>query len=647
MTNRTGYAVTFAVAAATMPAALPMVSSAEIELALGIDRGSIGLSYALRFIVAALVVAPSASYVLQGGRRTRVAAIGAAVSLAAMLAAATAKDLTQFAALWALAGIGDALLTVCLGAPRHDEPDPSQAVGRRVVGVSAGVALGIVVWAVLGEFADLTWRGSLVAVVGVATPLTIAGLSMLDHDATESTREMGIGLFEVLRSQLTVMTVRTSLMRVALVAMAVVPILKHFTELLDDRWWSTTSEQRVALATVACGTATAIGLAMLVERTRAWSIRVVLGIGGIFILSGIAIEADLYTLMLILIGAGLAAGVLGATPTLIDLYGAVGRTELPAAAALVLMYGSLGATFGLLTLSSVEARLGSAVALGLTAIPLLFVALVTTVDPEQSASDAAAREQRELLVAKVDDPSSIPDETLLEVVDVSAGYGSVQVLFDVSIEVRPGEIVALLGTNGSGKSTLLKVVSGLLPATHGHVALDGVDITDADAEHRARMGISQISGGNAVFAHLTVAENIEIFAHGISFDGRLVDEGRDRVYAAFPELRERQSVRAGNLSGGQRQMLALSKALLLRPPLLLIDELSLGLAPSVVDQLLGTIQEINQQGTALLLVEQSVGVALNVAQRAYFLERGQVRFDGPTAELVERDDLVRSVFLDH
>ncbi|MFP5321874.1 MAG: MFS transporter [Acidimicrobiia bacterium] len=232
---------------------------------------------------------------------------------------------------------------------------------------------------------------------------------------------------------------------------------------------------------------------------------------------------------------------------------------------------------------------------------------------------------------------------LLLVRDVQVAYGNVQVLFGVDLEVDEGEVVALLGTNGAGKSTLLNAISGVTEADRGAIIFDGRDITHAPPNEIAAMGIAQVPGGKGVFPSLTVAENLELAAwlHRKG-DG---DAAIERVHELFPVLRTRSADPAGDLSGGQQQMLALGMVFLSKPRLLMIDELSLGLAPVVVGQLLPVIEELRSQGTTVVLVEQSVNVALEVADRAFFLEKGEVRFAGPTAELLQRPDVLRSVFL--
>jgi ABC-type branched-subunit amino acid transport system ATPase component len=230
---------------------------------------------------------------------------------------------------------------------------------------------------------------------------------------------------------------------------------------------------------------------------------------------------------------------------------------------------------------------------------------------------------------------------VLQVVNIDFSYGPVQVLFDVGFEVRRGETLALVGTNGAGKSTILRVVSGLEVPERGVVRLNGQNITYVTPESRARMGIVQLPGGKGTFPSLTVEQNLATSARlrPRNAEGRV-----QRIYDLFPELADRRKQTASSLSGGQQQMLALGRVLIHEPEILLIDELSLGLAPIVVERLLAVVEDLKAQGQTMLIVEQSLNVALSVADRAIFLEKGQVRFEGMARDLLERNDLVRAVF---
>lgn len=259
-------------------------------------------------------------------------------------------------------------------------------------------------------------------------------------------------------------------------------------------------------------------------------------------------------------------------------------------------------------------------------------------DIQQVWTGAAARS--EVLAERRDGRS-----TLLLARGLDVSYGDLQVLFDVDLEVEEGQILALLGTNGAGKSTLLKSIAGLLPADKGSVIFDGRDNTYAPANEVAARGVVLVPGGQGVFPSLTVSENLRAASWIDRHDRELVATRTDAVLRLFGPLGDRLDEPAANLSGGQQQMLALAMAFLSRPRIMLIDELSLGLAPLVVEELLDIVRGFRDQGTTVVIVEQSVHVALTLADDAVFMEKGQVRFRGPTRDLLDRPDILRSVFL--
>ncbi len=234
---------------------------------------------------------------------------------------------------------------------------------------------------------------------------------------------------------------------------------------------------------------------------------------------------------------------------------------------------------------------------------------------------------------------------LLLVRNLDVGYDGVQVLFNVDFEIDEGEVVALLGTNGAGKSTLLKAIAGVVPADAGAIVFDGRDATYAPPHEITARGVVLVPGGQGVFPSLTVEDNLRL-AGWLEGNRTRRAEALDTALEQFPVLRTRMSEPAANLSGGQQQMLTIAMALLTRPRLLMIDELSLGLAPTVVAELLKAVQVLKDRGTTVILVEQSVNVALTVADTAYFMEKGEIRFHGPTADLLDRPDVFRSVFLE-
>ena len=246
---------------------------------------------------------------------------------------------------------------------------------------------------------------------------------------------------------------------------------------------------------------------------------------------------------------------------------------------------------------------------------------------------ASARERR------------VESRSLVELRGIDFSYGQTQVLFGVDLDIPEGEIVALLGTNGAGKSTVLRVLTGLAHPKRGQVRFRGEDITYLEAEQILGLGIAQMPGGKAVFPGMTVEGNLLVGAFTYRQDKARVAADLAEVYRRFPRLGERRKQLASTLSGGEQQMLALSKAFLTKPVLLCIDELSLGLAPSVTADLLAIVREMHARGTTIVVVEQSVNVALALATTAVFMEKGQVRYMGPAEELRDRSDLLRSVFL--
>ena len=234
---------------------------------------------------------------------------------------------------------------------------------------------------------------------------------------------------------------------------------------------------------------------------------------------------------------------------------------------------------------------------------------------------------------------------MLELSDIHVRYGSIRALAGVSLRVETGELVALIGSNGAGKSTTLRTISGLLRATQGTITLEGADITHASSDRIVALGIAHSPEGRRIFGGLTVAENLRLGAVSRpASDRAAVSEDLDMVLQLFPLLRERLGQAGGTLSGGEQQMLAIGRALMGRPRLLLLDEPSLGLAPLMVERIFETIAELKRQGRTILLVEQNVHQALDVADRAYVLETGRITLDG-TAAVLRHDPKVEQSYL--
>ena len=232
---------------------------------------------------------------------------------------------------------------------------------------------------------------------------------------------------------------------------------------------------------------------------------------------------------------------------------------------------------------------------------------------------------------------------LLEIEDLHVSYGAIRALHGISFHVDEGEIVTLIGANGAGKSTTLRTISGLIYPDSGSIRYDGADLTQKPADAIVRMGVVHVPEGRRIFAPLTVRENLEMGAY-TRHDKREIEETMEWVFELFPRLKERAEQTGGTLSGGEQQMLAVARGLMAKPRLLLMDEPSMGLAPILVEEIFKTIEEINQQGVTILLVEQNAHMALSVAHRGYVLETGLIQLEGTAKELRENPQ-VREAYL--
>jgi branched-chain amino acid transport system ATP-binding protein len=231
---------------------------------------------------------------------------------------------------------------------------------------------------------------------------------------------------------------------------------------------------------------------------------------------------------------------------------------------------------------------------------------------------------------------------MLEIDGIEAYYGRVRALAKVTLAVDTGEVVALIGSNGAGKTTTLRTISGLLHPTEGTIRFDGRDITNVPAAKRVEMGICHVPEGRRLFPRMTVQDNLTLGSYTRRDGNGRIQQDRQRVFELFPRLRERQSQIAGTLSGGEQQMLAIGRALMSQPKVLMMDEPSLGLAPILVDTIFEIIAEINQQGIPILLVEQNAHKALGAAHRAYVLETGSIVKTGTGVELLQSEDVARA-----
>lgn len=227
---------------------------------------------------------------------------------------------------------------------------------------------------------------------------------------------------------------------------------------------------------------------------------------------------------------------------------------------------------------------------------------------------------------------------MLTIEDINVYYGNIQALRGISLHINEGEIVTLIGANGAGKSTMLKTISGLLKPKQGKILYEGQSIGGKPAQSIVKMGISQVPEGRRVFANMSVEENLQLGAY-LRKDKAGIKQDMEKVYELFPRLLERLKQQSGTLSGGEQQMLAMGRALMAKPRLLLLDEPSMGLAPLLVKQIFSIIEEINKTGTTILLVEQNANLALSIADRAYVVETGRIVLSGPAEELTASEEI--------
>ena len=237
--------------------------------------------------------------------------------------------------------------------------------------------------------------------------------------------------------------------------------------------------------------------------------------------------------------------------------------------------------------------------------------------------------------------NSVPESPVLQITDLDVSYGKVEALRGVNLTVGPGEIVSLLGNNGAGKSTTVSTVSGVVRAKAGSIHAFGTDITRATPWSIVEAGVIQVPEGRRIFSRLTVHENLQMGGYSVK-DSAAIEERIERVYTALPRLAERFKQQGGNLSGGEQQMLAIGRAMIADPKLIMLDEPTMGLAPLVVAQIMEIVVEINELGTAVLLIEQNARAALKIAHRGYVLDSGRITLEGPAAELADDPHVVEA-----
>lgn len=478
--------------------------------------------------------------------------------------------------------------------------------------------------------------------------------ALADLAALPAVEQVSISLQSASARLLAIDTFRRLFLAVGFLGFVLVAVPTSFSLYLDRTFHLGTAQRGLVIALVEVGALVGVLLGGTLtdrllqsrpERVLHLLAATTLGFGVLFPLS-LALPA----LPLVVVGAVLAkcAQSVGVVPAY-SLVAALAPYRLRSSAftLLGLSIFLLGGFAGALLTGAISDARGPRFALTVVVLPACLVsALIARSGARTVAADLRAtaadlvEENRQTL--RVSSGEAVP---LLQVRGLHVAFGTTRVLTGVDLDVFPGEVVALLGTNGAGKSTLLRAISGLTPTGRGTVRLDGRPITFSDPADRVALGMVCLAGGKAVFPSMTVRENLLLGTHSFAWE---TDRVRDRVgavLALFPVLADRLGQSAASLSGGEQQLLAMAKALLLSPRLLLIDELSLGLAPAIVQGLIAVLDGLRADGVTVVLVEQSVNLALSLADRAVFLEKGTVQYDGPAAGLLERTDLLRAVFL--
>jgi len=620
-----------------------------------------------------VLVAPALLFVLAqpianlvdrpGTNRPRVLGVLLAVAAVALAVAGLTSDRWVFLGAGVLSGFG-----LLAGQPaflgllgdRYPLRARSMVLGTYSAFGAAAYLVAPLVVLVLGGDGDRSWRAPFLLASAATLVLAVCSLRLPDARRGRFEVETLFGAGDALVVEPTtsahalarlgqIRTLRLVTLAVAALGFALLTWGVFLNQYVDERFEVSTADRAVVLALAAIP-----GLLALPVTVRWVAARgeepgriVVLAGGSLLAFNAAAVGLWAPTFGLLMVGQAVGlAGVFTAVGALIVVVPAVSPPQLRSQAGAVFLSSLfVGATTAALLLVDLSATYGLRTTIAV-AVPLVTVvgfgmlrAAARSVVPDMARVVSDLREERSVVDAR---RAGIPVPAL-QVVGVDFSYGPVQVLFDVDLEIADGETVALLGTNGAGKSTLLRVISGLELPSRGVVRHDGHTITFADPPTRVARGIVQLSGGRSTFPPLSVTENLRLGAY--LCDRSEVDQRVAEVLDLFPTLRDRGGQAAGTLSGGQQQLLGLAKALVPKPRLLIIDELSLGLSPAIVGELLGLVRQLKDRGTTMLIVEQSANIALSLADRAVFMEKGEVRFEGPAADLLERDDLLRAVFL--
>jgi len=654
------------------------VMTPEISRAMGVGLGAIAGARTLAFLATILAPLPMAALAQTRGRRALICIVtGIAWSVITLFTGFVTSLLALIAVL-----VLDGLTTgsvAAVHAPLLIDSYPPKARVRVLSAYTAmntfsGILSPIMVGVLAGPM-NLTWRGVFIGLGIISTLTSLFAIFLKDpgpgkfdtealkaaehekitgeHEEPTASEDVELGFFEILRRVLLIPTVKRIAVGYFCLGILIIPFGTFLSTYLEQEWGLGPGERSTFFAaTAAVSVVALIGFGKVAEGLFARDPAKILQLCGYALAAAVAFIAGgavLPQFWMVCIAFALGQSMIavlapGMTAAMMSVMDARFR---PHAAAVVGMFAAGGSIIGVVFLSGIDRRFGLGGALVSLIFPGVLSGLVVA---------SAAKLINNDLDRMIDETLESEDIRIirqrgghlpmLSCTSLDFSYGQLQVLFGVDFTVDDGEMVALLGTNGAGKSTLLKVISGIGLPSKGSVRFRGEDITFLDAERRVPLGITQVPGGRAVFGSMDVVENLRTYGYSLRRDRKRVEESIELCLEAFPRLRERRTSLASTLSGGEQQMLGLSKALILQPRVLLIDELSLGLAPVIVGQLLEMVRKINEGGTAVVLVEQSVNIALSLVDHAYFMEKGEMRFDGPAQQLLERDDLLRAVFLE-
>jgi ABC-type branched-subunit amino acid transport system ATPase component/sugar phosphate permease len=655
------------------------VLTPEISRTLGVSIAAVAAARAIGFLATGIAPLPMAALSQGRPRRALLCIVTGLVWSLITLSTGFVTALASLVAVLALDGLTSGSV-IALHSPLVVDSYPPEARVRALSSYNAFYAFGNVasplLVGLLSGIVGLSWRGVFLCMGGVSIAIALFSIGLRDpgfgrwdteqvratvraahgddspDGAAPGSPALALGFWEICRRVLLIPTLRRMFAGLAVYGVLLIPLNTFLSFFLDQRWNMGPGARGVFFAVYfACGVAALLLYGQRGEKQFRSDPARLLRTAGLMMMASVVLIAvgalvPVFGFMLVSFSVSGALSILLLPLLYVCVLSIVPARMRPHAQSLAAIFLAGGSLIGALLLGGVENQYGLAGSLVAAAIPGVLGAVLL------ASGGGVIRGDLDRMIEEVIEEEEISwirrrggSLPMLAVRGVDFSYRHLQVLFDVDFTVQAGEMVALLGVNGAGKSTLLKVISGIGIPGRGSVRFDGGDITYLDAERRVRLGITQIPGGRAVFGPMTVVENLRAFGYSVGRQKAAVEHGIATALETFPRLDERRNSAAATLSGGEQQMLGLAKAVMLRPRLLLIDELSLGLAPVIVTQLLEMVRTINAAGTAVVLVEQSVSIALNLVEHAYFMEKGQVRFDGRAADLLGRDDLLRAVFL--